>query len=157
MPHRKQLAVLTGVYHRSLHIQSLLSAETYGILGYDESLGRNIELMEKGRGAEYGCRGGDGGQGVVVVAFFDGSMLATHESVQPDATSVLILCDNTDPDALLSSLPCLYYGGVTKANFVLTGGKFERVANILVASVAPGIRHTIGQCDTCGCVVPDGK
>ena len=38
-------------------------SETYGILGYDEAAGRNLEFMEKGRGSEYGCRGGDGGQG----------------------------------------------------------------------------------------------
>ena len=34
--------------------------ETYGILGYDEEAGANVELMEAGRGSEYGFCGGSG-------------------------------------------------------------------------------------------------
>ena len=112
-------------------------SEAYGILGYEEEGGRNLELMEKGRGSEYGCRGGDGGQGVVVVAYRGGGMRASHEKV-PDSSSVLVLSDNTNLDSVLEDLSCLYYGGVTKANYVLSDGKFEKVANILVATVAPG-------------------
>jgi len=44
-------------------------ADCYGIIGWDKKEKRNIELMEKGRGSEYGCPGGQGGEGVVVVAF----------------------------------------------------------------------------------------
>ena len=51
---------------------SIYLTETYGILGYDESVGRNIELMEKGRGQEYGYQGGSGGQGCLAVAWSDG-------------------------------------------------------------------------------------
>ena len=76
-------------------------SETYGILGFDESEGRNIELMEKGRGQEYGCRGGDGGQGVVVVAYRGGAFLATHEAIPDTASSVLVISDNTNMDETL--------------------------------------------------------
>ena len=47
--------------------------ETYGILGYDEGAGRNVELMEKGRGLEYGFVGGSGGQGCLVLAYSGGA------------------------------------------------------------------------------------
>jgi hypothetical protein len=39
---------------------SVFVAETYVILGYDDDLNRNEELMEKGRGSGYGCVGGSG-------------------------------------------------------------------------------------------------
>lgn len=44
-------------------------ADCYGIIGWDKAAGVNIELMEEGRGQEYGGVGGKGGEGVVVVAF----------------------------------------------------------------------------------------
>jgi hypothetical protein len=34
--------------------------ETYGILGFDDDTGENIELMEKGRGSKYGFCGREG-------------------------------------------------------------------------------------------------
>ncbi|CAJ1346439.1 unnamed protein product [Effrenium voratum] len=44
-------------------------ADCYGIIGWDKKEGKNVEMMEKGRGSEYGKPGGQGGEGVVVVAF----------------------------------------------------------------------------------------
>ena len=43
--------------------------ETYGIIGFDEASQAHVELMEKGRGSEYGFQGGSGGQGCVIIAF----------------------------------------------------------------------------------------
>jgi hypothetical protein len=38
---------------------SVFLTETNGIWGFDDEIGKNIELMEKGRGCEYGyCVGG---------------------------------------------------------------------------------------------------
>ena len=109
-------------------------SETYGIIGFDKSIDKNIELMEKGRGTEYGCRGGDGGQGVVVVAFRGGTIVATHEAIPDGSLAVLVLTSNSSPQNFLRSFSCLYYGGVSKANYVLAEDKFTSVENILVAS-----------------------
>ena len=46
----------------------VLLADCYGILGFSQRDGANIELMEAGRGEEYGGVGGDGGQGSPVFA-----------------------------------------------------------------------------------------
>lgn len=112
-------------------------SETYGILGFDRDLGKNIELMEKGRGTEYGCCGGAGGQGTVVVAFRGGGMQVdtTGGQVPEDATSVLIISDDSSPG--LPKMPCTMYGGITKANFQLREGKFEQVSNLFFASITP--------------------
>ena len=110
-------------------------SETYGILGFDRDLGKNIELMEKGRGSEYGCCGGAGGQGTVVVAFRGGGMVGTHGEMPEHATSVLVISDDSSQG--LPKLPCLLYGGVTKANYQLREGKFERVNDLFLASISP--------------------
>eukprot|EP00439_Symbiodinium_sp_Y106_P031994 s2338_g3.t2 len=51
-------------------------ADCYGIIGWDKKEKRNVELMEEGRGSEYGKPGGQGGEGVVVAAFRGGGHAA---------------------------------------------------------------------------------
>ena len=48
--------------------------ESCGIIGYNEDLWQNIEIMEKGCGSEYGFVGGGGGSGCLVAGFSGGSI-----------------------------------------------------------------------------------
>lgn len=65
----------------------VLLADCYGILGFSADEGRNIELMEAGRGREYGGPGGDGGRGVVAVVFSGGGTVASWDELPARATS----------------------------------------------------------------------
>jgi hypothetical protein len=99
--------------------------ETYGIIGYDEDLGRNVELMEQGRGSEYGNAGGSGGQGCLAVGFRGDHVRCGHGDPNdsfPDSTqSTLLIADQSgtySKDMQSKALPhCLYYGGITKECF----------------------------------------
>ena len=54
--------------------------DTYGILGPDiDDDMRNIELMEKGHGSEYGFCGGSGGEGCLVLGYSGGAIGGTDE------------------------------------------------------------------------------
>ena len=94
-------------------------ADCYGILGYSAEESRNIELMEAGRGREYGGVGGDGGQGVVVVAF-RGGVVATVATL-PDAGTtahMVVAAHGSNVGSLLAKqASSIYYGGVAKATF----------------------------------------
>ena len=64
--------IISAVAGGSLGIHGMCPvyiADCYGIIGWDKKEGKNVEMMEEGRGSEYGCPGGQGGEGVVVVAF----------------------------------------------------------------------------------------
>ena len=69
--------------------------ETYGILGFDESAQRNIELMEKSRGSEYGFVGGSGGQGCLVLAYSGGAVAGHTADFPADAASMMIVADGS--------------------------------------------------------------
>jgi len=137
-------------------------SKSYGILGFNPKTGKNMELMGKEVGTEYGCRGGDGGKGCTVVAYSGTGVRWVHvgagRSMQEsttevkaalgDADSVLVITDGTEKaavDAFITSRgpPC--YGGVAKPtahavpphtqNFVVdAGGKREGVAHFFVGN-----------------------
>jgi len=112
--------------------------ETYGILGYDEGAGRNVELMEKGRGSEYGFVGGSGGQGCLVLAY-SGGAAAGHTAAWPaDAASMMVVADGSGAFAAAAASAPLHYGGITKEAWVLSGGALQPVPFFWVASVAGG-------------------
>ena len=113
--------------------------ETYGILGYDEGAGRNVELMEKGRGSEYGFVGGSGGQGCLVLAY-SGGAAAGHTAAWPaDAASMMVVADGSGAFAAAGAASApLHYGGITKEAWVLSGGALQPVPFFWVASVAGG-------------------
>ena len=69
--------------------------ETYGIIGYDNDLKQNVELMEKKRGSEYGFVGGSGGQGCLVAGFSGGAVAGHMDDFPEEATSVLIVADQS--------------------------------------------------------------
>ena len=112
--------------------------ETYGILGYDEGAGRNVKLMEKGRGSEYGFVGGSGGQGCLVLAY-SGGAAAGHTAAWPaDAASMMVVADGSGAFAAAAASAPLHYGGITKEAWVLSGGALQPVPFFWVASVAGG-------------------
>lgn len=112
--------------------------ETYGILGYDEGAGRNVELMEKGRGSEYGFVGGSGGQGCLVLAY-SGGAAAGHTAAWPaDAASMMVVADGSGAFAAAAASAPLHYGGITKEAWVLSNGALQPVPFFWVASVAGG-------------------
>ena len=64
--------IISAVAGGSLGIHGMCPvyiADCYGVIGWDKKQKKNVELMEEGRGSEYGAPGGQGGEGVVVVAF----------------------------------------------------------------------------------------
>ena len=70
--------------------------ETYGIIGYDETVGENIELMEKGRGSEYGYVGGSGGRGCLVAGFSGGAVSGHDDDTFPEtASNLMVIADQT--------------------------------------------------------------
>jgi len=112
--------------------------ETYGILGYDEGAGRNVELMEKGRGSEYGFVGGSGGQGCLVLAY-SGGAAAGHTAAWPaDAASMMVVADGSGAFAAAAASAPLHYGGITKEAWVLSDGALQPVPFFWVAGVAGG-------------------
>ena len=115
--------------------------ETYGILGYDDDQGRNVEYMEKGRGSEYGFVGGSGGQGVLAVAYSGGGVSTGHEGLPPpDARSALVVADTSgawkSAAAAAETVPT-HYGGITKEAWELKeDGSLHAVPYFWVASTA---------------------
>jgi len=64
--------IISAVAGGSLGIHGMCPVyivDCYGVIGWDKKEKKNVEMMEEGRGSEYGCPGGQGGEGVVVVAF----------------------------------------------------------------------------------------
>mmetsp|Transcript_7408 Transcript_7408/g.9171 ORF Transcript_7408/g.9171 Transcript_7408/m.9171 type:complete len:291 (+) Transcript_7408:42-914(+) len=93
--------------------------ETYGIIGHDVASGKNIELMEKGRGSEYGFRGGSGGRGCLVVAY-DGDDVTSGTTADFPAgvENLLVVADTSGSFGKVADDAPLHYGGITKECFV---------------------------------------
>ncbi|MFO1432106.1 MAG: hypothetical protein U1F76_18510 [Candidatus Competibacteraceae bacterium] len=115
-------------------------ADCYGILGYSAEEDRNIELMEAGRGQEYGGVGGDGGQGVVVVAFA-GGVVATVATLPEAGTTahMVVAAHGSNVGALLAKqASSIYYGGVAKATFRYDPAeeRFESIPCFCISTLA---------------------
>jgi len=110
-------------------------ADCYGIVGWDSKAGKNVELMEKGRGTEYGGCGGNGGEGVVVVAFRgSGHTPSSVGDESPPASSALhmVVASSGEPAA---PSPGVTYGGVAKACYRLDhSGDLVSVPQFVVSS-----------------------
>jgi len=93
--------------------------DCYGIVGYDEKEGKNIEIMEEGRGKEYGGVGGKGGKGVVVVAFRGPAYKATidQQQVSEAGESHMLVCNGGA--AYEPAKEGAVYGGMAKKCFVM--------------------------------------
>lgn len=123
-------------------------ADCYGILGFSAAENRNIELMEAGRGQEYGGVGGDGGAGVVAVAF-SGTNVAASTTTLPGegcAAHLVVAAHGSDCNALLARhASAAYYGGIAKATYRYAPdtGRFETVPYFFVSHLSsPG--HGVG-------------
>lgn len=125
----------------------VLWADCYGILGYSTPEGRNIELMEQGRGREYGGPGGDGGQGVVGVLFSGEVAVTTSEPPAADARAHLVVATHGSGinGFLKEHTTAVYYGGVAKATYVFDteGESFTEVPHWLV-SARPSAASSVG-------------
>lgn len=102
-------------------------SETYGILGYDDDLGKNIELMEKGRGSEYGFCGGSGGQGCLVLGYSEGGVIGTTEDFPANASSLMVLADQSGVLSKDKADAPIHYGGITKTTWEVKDGKVVQV------------------------------
>lgn len=112
--------------------------ETYGILGYDEEMGQNIELMEEGRGQEYGYQGGSGGQGCLVVAFSD--CVAGHDANLPsNAVSTMIIADQSGAWARIQSKAPLQFGGITKECYFIDNGRLLQMPYFWIAATTTSV------------------
>ena len=114
-------------------------ADSYGIIGWDESVGKNVELMEKGRGSEYGFQGGSGGQGCLVLAYSGGAKAGHSSEFPSDASSLMVVADTSKAFAkdLASSAwdgAPLHYGGIAKEAYVLKDGALSQVPYFWIAS-----------------------
>jgi hypothetical protein len=127
---------------------SLFLADCYGILGFSAAEGRNIELLEAGRGREYGGVGGDGGQGVVAVAFSGGGVIATIDTLPTQGTTahMVVATPGSDISSFLArQARSIYYGGLAKATYRYVPDKerFEAVPYFCISTIAvPG--HQVG-------------
>jgi hypothetical protein len=90
-------------------------SETYGILGFDEERNENVELMEKGRGSEYGYCGGSGGQGCLVIGYSDGAVAGHSSDIPPDISTLMVIADQSKSWAAVQAKAPLHYGGIAKA------------------------------------------
>ena len=88
--------------------------EAYGILGYDEDLRQNVELMEKGRGSEYGCCGGSGGQGCLAIGYYDGAIAGDSADFPCGLSSLMVIADQSESWAAVQAKAPLHFGGITK-------------------------------------------
>jgi hypothetical protein len=115
----------------------VLLADCYGILGFSPGDGKNLELMEAGRGQEYGGVGGDGGRGVVAVVF-SGEFEPSTSSLPTLATSHLAITTSASSATalLVEHGTAPYYGGVAKAayRYAPASGEFEHVAQFFISS-----------------------
>jgi hypothetical protein len=115
----------------------VLLADCYGILGFSKQHGRNLELMEAGRGQEYGGVGGDGGQGVVAVVF-SGGFEASTDSLPTSATSHLAVATSASGATalLVKHGTAPYYGGVAKATYRYSppSGGFDPMPRFFISS-----------------------
>lgn len=111
--------------------------ETYGILGYDTDLKQNIELMEKGRGTEYGFVGGTGGQGCLVTGFAGGAVAGHDANFPKEASGLLVVADQSKEWSKVESQAPLQYGGITKECWRVTeSGDLEPIPYFWIADTS---------------------
>eukprot|EP00404_Azadinium_spinosum_P059065 CAMPEP_0180712234 /NCGR_PEP_ID=MMETSP1038_2-20121128/11267_1 /TAXON_ID=632150 /ORGANISM="Azadinium spinosum, Strain 3D9" /LENGTH=339 /DNA_ID=CAMNT_0022744493 /DNA_START=154 /DNA_END=1170 /DNA_ORIENTATION=- len=93
--------------------------DCYGIVGWDAAEGANVELMEEGRGTEYGGVGGNGGTGVVVAAFRGPAYTTTIDAarVSNPGESHMLICNGTAPYE--KAISGAVYGGMAKKCFLM--------------------------------------
>ena len=115
--------------------------ETYGILGFDEDEQRNVELMEKGRGSEYGFAGGSGGQGCLAVGYSKGAVTGTTPDFPPNASSLMVIADQSGNWERDKAKAPLHYGGITKALWKLDGKSLVTIPYFWIADTSG---HPIG-------------
>jgi hypothetical protein len=114
--------------------------ETYGILGFDEERRENVELMELGRGSEYGFAGGSGGEGCLVAGFSGGarsghSLLGGTDLDSPllsSSSTCMVVADGSgtwasDAARCFGDSPPLHYGGISKSCYALEDEGWVRV------------------------------
>eukprot|EP00929_Paragymnodinium_shiwhaense_P042139 TRINITY_DN21857_c0_g1_i2.p1 TRINITY_DN21857_c0_g1~~TRINITY_DN21857_c0_g1_i2.p1 ORF type:complete len:418 (+),score=83.55 TRINITY_DN21857_c0_g1_i2:51-1256(+) len=94
-------------------------ADCYGIIGWDKKQGKNVELMEKGRGTEYGMAGGQGGEGVVVVAFRGDGFAPNADANLPDGSALHMVVAGHESKALSGGTSGVAYGGAAKTCYKL--------------------------------------
>ena len=88
--------------------------DTHGILGFDEDLKQNVELLEKGRGSEYGFCGGSGGQGCLAIGYYEGATAGHTADFPKDISSLMVIADQSKSWAKEKSNAPLHFGGITK-------------------------------------------
>lgn len=109
-------------------------ADCYGIIGWDKKQGKNVELMELGRGKEYGGPGGQGGEGVVVVAF-RGSGHATSGAEPTAGLGLHLLVTAHGQPTPSTPASGAAYGGVAKAVYKLEhSGDLVQINQFAVSS-----------------------
>lgn len=115
-------------------------ADCYGIIGWDAVAAANIELMEEGRGKEYGGIGGKGGKGVVVVAFRGNAhvpVTASEGSLPASCGAHMVVTAAGLPSAAPTA--GVVYGGVAKACY-----KLERSGDLVsVPQFAVSTSHAV--------------
>lgn len=121
-------------------------ADCYGIIGFDKASSSNVELMEKDRGQEYGCRGGNGGEGVVVVGF-RGEHAPTTPGDGGDLPSDRALHMLVTSAGKPSSPPAgVIYGGVAKACYQLEhSGDLVSVPQFAVSTAGAAVSSFVGD------------
>jgi hypothetical protein len=117
---------------------AVLLADCYGIVGFSAETERNQELLEQGRGQEYGGVGGDGGQGVVAVALCGGTRVTTDPSVKVARASAQMLVTTGGSASFVEGATAPYYGGVAKATYryATAEERFEPVPGFVVSTLA---------------------
>lgn len=125
--------------------------ETYGIIGYDEDTQQNVELMEKGRGSEYGFVGGSGGQGCLVAGYSDGATaghsLLGADALLSSATSMVVADGSGSWVRDFKSAhhpPQLYYGSISKSCFRLEDNRWKQVPYFLVSDSPSAEASSVG-------------
>ncbi len=117
--------------------------DSYGILGFERTRAKNVELMEQGRGREYGGVGGDGGSGVVAV-FFSGSVAFASDHLPHGATSHLVAL-GSDRGTLVAKSSVPYYGGRAKATYRFDPDDHVFVpVPLIVVSTLPSAESSVG-------------
>lgn len=99
---------------------AVLLADCYGIVGFAAEANRNLELLEAGRGKEYGGVGGDGGRGVVAVAFARGTVAVSTAAPPSEDASLHLVVASQGGDVgsfLRQHATAPYCGGIAKATF----------------------------------------
>jgi len=109
--------------------------DSYGIIGWNEEKKKNVELMEEGRGKEYGGVGGNGGKGVVVVAFRGPAFTTAtgEEQICSPGESHMLICD--DEASYQEAKSGAIYGGMAKKCFKMDSstGALQQVSSFSVS------------------------